>query len=161
MHPEKGIKDFPDNGQYSLRILRIKVARLPDRITPRNDSKSGQCESHRERGFAGLRFQRRILYIHTVFAAMIAAQPAPETIHPGLWLGSQLARGVGRSVDTGYAVLSAELPGGGWPIGALVELLVQQPGVGEIRLLQPALSRKSKQSCHRSEAAHTSEEPAS
>jgi hypothetical protein len=49
MHPEKGIKDFPDNGQYSLRILRIKVARLPDRITPRNDSKSGQCESHRER----------------------------------------------------------------------------------------------------------------
>jgi protein ImuA len=75
---------------------------------------------------------------------MIATQPAPETIHPGLWLGSQLARGVGRSVDTGYAVLSAELPGGGWPIGALVELLVQQPGVGEIRLLQPALSAVSK-----------------
>jgi protein ImuA len=67
--------------------------------------------------------------------------PIPvESIHPALWRGAQLARGVGKTVGTGYAALSAELPGGGWPIGALVELLVQQPGVGEIRLLQPALS---------------------
>jgi protein ImuA len=62
-----------------------------------------------------------------------------ESIHPSLWRGTQLARGVGKTVDTGYAALSAELPGGGWPVGSLVELLVQQPGVGEIRLLQPAL----------------------
>ena len=67
-----------------------------------------------------------------------------EAIHPALWRGTQLARGVGKTVDTGYAALSAELPGGGWPIGALVELLVQQPGVGEIRLLQPALNTVSK-----------------
>ncbi|MCC8396226.1 translesion DNA synthesis-associated protein ImuA [Paraburkholderia sp. MMS20-SJTR3] len=57
-----------------------------------------------------------------------------------LWRASQLARGRGRSVDTGYPALSAELPGGGWPLGALVDLLVQQAGVGELRLLQPALS---------------------
>lgn len=68
-----------------------------------------------------------------------------STMYPGsggitLWRGTQLARGVGKTVDTGYAALSAELPGGGWPVGSLVELLVQQPGVGEIRLLQPALS---------------------
>jgi hypothetical protein len=43
-------------------------------------------------------------------------------------------------VETGYPALSAELPGGGWPLGALVDLLVQQAGVGELRLLQPALS---------------------
>ena len=43
-------------------------------------------------------------------------------------------------MDTGYAALSAELPGGGWPVGALVDLLVQQAGVGELRLLRPALS---------------------
>jgi protein ImuA len=43
-------------------------------------------------------------------------------------------------VDTGYPALSAELPGGGWPLGALVDLLAQQSGVGELRLLQPALS---------------------
>lgn len=74
----------------------------------------------------------------------MAALPAHvESIHPALWRGTQLARGVGKTVDTGYAALSAELPGGGWPVGALVELLVQQPGVGEVRLLQPALSAVS------------------
>jgi protein ImuA len=63
-----------------------------------------------------------------------------EDIHPSLWRASQLARGGARTVDTGYPALSAELPGGGWPVGALVDLLVQQPGVGEIRLLKPALA---------------------
>ena len=63
-----------------------------------------------------------------------------ESIHPSLWRASQLARGQGRVVETGYPVLSSELPGGGWPVGALVDLLVQQTGVGELRLLRPALS---------------------
>lgn len=49
-----------------------------------------------------------------------------------LWRGSQLARGGPRTVDTGYAALSAELPGGGWPVGGLVELLVPHAGCGEI-----------------------------
>ncbi|CAG4900152.1 translesion DNA synthesis-associated protein ImuA [Paraburkholderia saeva] len=65
----------------------------------------------------------------------------PETIHPSLWRASQLARVRGGTLDTGYAALSAELPGGGWPCGALVELLIQQAGVGELRLLRPALGR--------------------
>lgn len=63
-----------------------------------------------------------------------------ESIHPSLWRASQLARGQGRVVETGYPVLSSELPGGGWPAGALVDLLIQQAGVGELRLLRPALS---------------------
>jgi len=67
-----------------------------------------------------------------------------EDIHPALWRGSQLARSQGQTVDTGYAMLSAELPGGGWPLGTLIELLVQQPGVGEVRLLRPALAAVSK-----------------
>lgn len=70
---------------------------------------------------------------------MHAATVRPEEIHPSLWQGAQLGRAGGRVVDTGYAALSAELPGGGWPVGALTELLVQQAGVGELRLLAPAL----------------------
>ncbi|WP_158902394.1 translesion DNA synthesis-associated protein ImuA [Burkholderia sp. L27(2015)] len=66
-----------------------------------------------------------------------------EDIHPALWRGSQLAANYGKTVDTGYAALSAELPGGGWPLGTLVELLVQQPGIGELRLLRPALAALS------------------
>ncbi|WP_059414308.1 translesion DNA synthesis-associated protein ImuA [Cupriavidus basilensis] len=65
--------------------------------------------------------------------------PLPESIHPALWRASQLARAVGRTVPTGYQELVGELPGGGWPASTLVEMLVQQPGVGELRLLRPAL----------------------
>jgi len=71
---------------------------------------------------------------------MSTANVLAEEIHPSLWRASQLARSRGRIVETGYPALSAELPGGGWPVGALVDLLVQQAGVGELRLLRPALS---------------------
>jgi protein ImuA len=65
---------------------------------------------------------------------------APEALHPSLWRASQLARGHTRCVDTGHAALSAQLPGGGWPVGTLIDLLLQQPGIGEMRLLRPALA---------------------
>jgi cell division inhibitor SulA len=71
---------------------------------------------------------------------MSALATHAEEIHPSLWRASQLARGGRLTLDTGYPALSTELPGGGWPIGALVDLLVQVPGVGEMRLLRPALS---------------------
>ncbi|PRZ42372.1 protein ImuA [Paraburkholderia fungorum] len=57
-----------------------------------------------------------------------------------LWRASQLAAGFDRVVSCGHTVLGAELPGGGWPAGALTELLTPQPGCGELRLLQPALA---------------------
>lgn len=65
----------------------------------------------------------------------------PETIHPSLWRASQLARGQVPGVDTGHPDLSAQLPGGGWPPGSLTEILLPQPGIGELRLLQPVLRR--------------------
>ena len=42
---------------------------------------------------------------------------------------------------TGFAALDALLPGGGWPVGALTELLPVTDGIGEISLLLPALHR--------------------
>jgi protein ImuA len=41
---------------------------------------------------------------------------------------------------TGFAALDAELPGGGWPTNALIELLLGAPGAGELRLLAPSLA---------------------
>jgi protein ImuA len=67
------------------------------------------------------------------------SRPPPESLHPSLWLASQLARSSSRCVDTGHAALSAQLPGGGWPSGTLIDLMLQQPGIGELRLLRPAL----------------------
>jgi hypothetical protein len=41
---------------------------------------------------------------------------------------------------SGFAALDAELPGGGWPRGALTELLAEHEGIGELGLLLPALA---------------------
>lgn len=64
-----------------------------------------------------------------------------EHLHPDIWRASQLARSTTRCVDTGHAALSNQLAGGGWPTGTLIELMVQQAGIGELRLLAPALSK--------------------
>jgi protein ImuA len=62
-----------------------------------------------------------------------------EAAHPALWRASQLASNAADCLDTGYAVLSQQLPGGGWPLGVMTELLLPQHGGGELRLLRPAL----------------------
>jgi protein ImuA len=43
-------------------------------------------------------------------------------------------------LPSGFDALDLQLPGGGWPTGALTELLLPQPGVGELRLLAPLLA---------------------
>ena len=65
---------------------------------------------------------------------------APEILHPALWLGHQLGRQVDSAVGTGFPLLDAQLPGGGWPRRALTELLLPHTGIGEIRLLSPCLA---------------------
>jgi hypothetical protein len=64
--------------------------------------------------------------------------------HPGIWRGNQLTRGC-PGIASGFAALDAELPGGGWPCGALTEILPQHEGIGELRILGPALARLAAQ----------------
>jgi protein ImuA len=69
--------------------------------------------------------------------------PAPEALHPALWRAWQMGRppGVAQgAVPSGYEALDAQLPGGGWPARALTELLLPHAGLGELRLLAPALA---------------------
>lgn len=47
------------------------------------------------------------------------------------------------TVPSGFAALDRWLPGGGWPRGALTEVLVVREGVGELRPLLPALAHLS------------------
>ena len=42
-------------------------------------------------------------------------------------------------LPTGFSLLDAQLPGGGWPSGALTEILCDHQGMGEVSLLLPAL----------------------
>jgi cell division inhibitor SulA/protein ImuA len=43
------------------------------------------------------------------------------------------------AAPTGFPELDANLPGGGWPMGALCELMPETAGIGELSLLLPAL----------------------
>jgi protein ImuA len=83
-------------------------------------------------------------YRNILVIAVFALPKHIEDIHPSLWRANQLARQHGKVVATGYKNLDVELPGQGWPVAALVELLCQQCGIGEIRLLAPALKAVSK-----------------
>jgi hypothetical protein len=57
--------------------------------------------------------------------------------HPALWRGGDA--GAPETIPTGFHALDARLPGGGWPLATLIELLVPAAGIGEIHLLLPAL----------------------
>lgn len=59
---------------------------------------------------------------------------------PDLWRGNALAQAAQAGVASGFVELDAALPGGGWPRGALTELLPTKMGLGEISLLLPALA---------------------
>jgi len=44
-----------------------------------------------------------------------------------------------KTIGSGFEALDQELPAGGWPCGALSELLSKQIGIGELRLLIPVM----------------------
>ena len=65
---------------------------------------------------------------------------ALQDIHADVWHADALSSAPLQVLATGDAALDAQLPGGGWPVGALTEIL-QPPGVhSEWRLLLPALA---------------------
>ncbi|PQA76794.1 translesion DNA synthesis-associated protein ImuA [Rhodoferax sp. TS-BS-61-7] len=77
----------------------------------------------------------------TSLARISTGSPDPQDIHADVWHAHALAGSPQVVQPTGDALLDAQLPGGGWPVGALVELL-QPAGVhSEWRLLLPALAR--------------------
>jgi cell division inhibitor SulA/protein ImuA len=62
--------------------------------------------------------------------------------NPRVWRGrDQTGQKVG--LASGYPELDKHLPGGGWPAESLTEILTAHYGIGELRLLMPALARLS------------------
>ncbi len=57
----------------------------------------------------------------------------------GLWQGRSQYY-TRKTLSTGFNALDRKLPAGGWSIGTLTELLVEQNGIGELSLLLPALA---------------------
>jgi len=77
---------------------------------------------------------------------MAGTSPSFSTLlaRPDIWRGDSLNRAGASVVSSGFPALDAELPGGGWPAGALTEILPAHEGIGELRLLGPVLAGLSR-----------------
>ena len=104
-----------------------------------------------------------ILYVHPVYeptmelavdwpedaeplASLASSKPLapgklPPAVDAAIWRGNELGRAVKEVVSSGWEALDAELPGGGWPLNSVTEVLAAQPSVLEWRLVGPALRR--------------------
>jgi protein ImuA len=75
-----------------------------------------------------------------------AAHPIPS-LPPALqpWRADRLTANRAAAFASGHPALDKELPGGGWPAHALTELLLPHAGLGELRLVAPALAALQQQ----------------
>ena len=79
-------------------------------------------------------------------ARTIAPRAAgPAVLHPAVWRASQLGHGASATLTSGFTRLDAELPGNGWPLGMLTELIAREAGIGELRLLVPLLRQLTRE----------------
>jgi cell division inhibitor SulA/protein ImuA len=75
----------------------------------------------------------------------LSASPAIDSLlasAPQLWRGREPNRSQ-RTLSTGHTRLDKRLPGGGWPLGAVTELIAGTHGLGEFSLLFPTLAELS------------------
>jgi len=77
-------------------------------------------------------------------AASLSASLQSVLQRPDVWRGDSLAQ-TAEAIPSGFPDLDAELPGGGWPRGAITELLCDAVGLGELSLLMPALRACAKE----------------
>lgn len=70
------------------------------------------------------------------------AQVSSLAAHPQLWRGNQVLHHV-KALSSGHLALDDALPGNGWPMGAVTELVNDTAGCGELSLLLPVLARLS------------------
>jgi hypothetical protein len=60
---------------------------------------------------------------------------------PALWRGRGIPPSERKGMPTGFSALDATLPGGGWPAGAMVDIVTAHRGIGELSILLPAMAR--------------------
>jgi len=89
-------------------------------------------------------------YLASHSSSMHSSSPHLSSAHLSshLWRASELPQhsGANTAIPSGFSNLDQHLSGSGWPEAGLTELLCTTTGVGELRLLIPALKRLSQQS---------------
>ncbi|MEW9900879.1 translesion DNA synthesis-associated protein ImuA [Chitinivorax sp. PXF-14] len=61
--------------------------------------------------------------------------------HPAIRRGDSVSLASHATASSGFPLLDSALPHGGWPVGAVSEVLYPQPGSGEWTLLLPLMAR--------------------
>lgn len=74
---------------------------------------------------------------------MTALSLAAQLRHPAVWCAGDEVQPPHPCIPTGHAALDAALPGGGWPVGEMTELLTDCCGHGELSLLLPLMVNAS------------------
>ena len=88
---------------------------------------------------------------HQIFAPPASERSAGTPITPrnappaAVWRASQIGSAGMTAHSSGFPALDAELPGAGWPVGMLTELIGREPGIGELRLLVPLLRQLTRE----------------
>lgn len=70
----------------------------------------------------------------------MTARPPFVSQLPHVWRGRELAQAQEQTLATGHALLDAHLPGQGWPLGSLVEVLQAEAQQHVWQLLGPGLA---------------------
>ena len=73
-----------------------------------------------------------------------AARPTLDLAGVAIWHADELAQSLNLCQPSGHAALDAELPGGGWPLGALIELLQPARDAAVWSLLLPAVAARQR-----------------
>jgi len=76
---------------------------------------------------------------------MVTPPVPPASLPPGVWRADRLGHAGVAALPSGFAELDAHLPGGGWPLGTVTELIAREPGFGELRLVVPVLHRLTRE----------------
>jgi protein ImuA len=67
---------------------------------------------------------------------------------PQVWRGRELAQAQERTLSTGHAALDAQLPGKGWPVGNLIEVLQREAQQHVWQLAGPSLGEAMRRTGH-------------
>ncbi|HEY0824878.1 MAG TPA: translesion DNA synthesis-associated protein ImuA [Ramlibacter sp.] len=91
---------------------------------------------------------------------MTAPSPATEsTLPPQVWLGRELAQAQEKTLSSGHPALDAQLPGAGWPLGNLVEVLQRAAQQHVWQLAGPALGEAMRRTQHPAVLVHPPYQP--
>ena len=82
-----------------------------------------------------------------------------DDLPQNVWRGRELAQAPEKTLSTGHAALDAQLPGGGWPLGSLVEVLQELAQQHVWQLAGPGLAQAMRASADPAVLVHPPYQP--